>query len=285
MDVNTDKTGTLVSAHTGGFTGKFTGEIVRHEFPILGRDVRGKPLVYLDNAATTQKPRSVIEAIQRYYQLSNANVHRSLHALSEEATAAYEDSRRKVQRFINAGRPAEIIFTRGTTESINLVAASWGRTHLRAGDEILLTEMEHHSNLIPWQLLARDKDCTLRFIPFLEDGSLDLDALPRLWSKRTRLVSLVHVSNVFGTINPLREIIEFAHQRDVPVLVDSAQGVPHLPVDVQALDCDFLAFSGHKIYGPMGIGVLYAKEQLLEEMPPFMGGGEMIRAVWLDHAT
>ncbi len=285
MDVNTDKTGTLASPPTGGFTGKFTGESVRHEFPILGREVRGNPLVYLDNAATTQKPGSVIEAMRRYYERSNANVHRGLHALSEEATAAYEDSRRKVQRFINAGSPVEIIFTRGTTESINLVAASWGRSQLRAGDEILLTEMEHHSNLIPWQLLAREKNCTLRFIPFLEDGSLDLDALPRLWSERTRLVSLVHVSNVFGTINPLRKIIEFAHKRDVPVLVDSAQGVPHLPVDVQALDCDFLAFSGHKIYGPMGIGVLYAKEQLLEKMPPFMGGGEMIRAVWLDHAT
>lgn len=264
---------------------------IREDFPILKRSLPshngGQPrgLVYLDNAATSQKPRQVLEALDSFYRSRNANVHRALHTLGEEATAAYEGSRCKVQDFIHARSASEIIFTRGTTESINLVAYSWGRKYLKPGDEILLTEMEHHSNLIPWQILAAETGARLRFIPFVRDGTLALDALEQLWSERIRLVAVVHVSNVFGTVNDIRRIIDFAHRRDTPVLVDSAQGVPHLPVDVQELDCDFLAFSGHKTYAPTGVGVLYGKEHWLEQMPPFMGGGEMIRAVWLDRAT
>ncbi|HUV06177.1 MAG TPA: cysteine desulfurase [Spirochaetia bacterium] len=260
------------------------GESIRKDFPILKRAFWGKALAYLDNAATTQKPYQVLHAIYEQYAWSNANVHRAIHRLGEEATAAYEESRKAAQMFINARLPSEIIFTRGTTESVNLVASSWGRKHLRPGEEILLTEMEHHSNLIPWQLLARDLGCTLRFLPITETGTLDLEALPRLFTDRVRLVAITHVSNVLGTVNPLRRIIRFAHAREVPVLIDSAQGVPHLPVDVQELDCDFLAFSGHKMCGPTGIGVLYGKEELLDDMPPYMGGGEMISAVWLDRA-
>ena len=258
---------------------------IRGEFPILTRKMPGgKALVYLDNAATTQKPAPVLDALTGYYRRSNANVHRAPYSLGEEATALYEASRERVGRFVNAASPSEIVFTRGTTESINLVASSWGRAHLNEGDEILLTEMEHHSNLVPWQLLARERGCTLRFIPFTAEGVLDLDALDRLWSGRTRFVALVHVSNVLGSVNDIRRVIDFAHDRGVPVLVDAAQSVPHLPVDVQTLGCDFLAFSGHKMYGPTGIGVLYGREALLDGMPPYMGGGDMIRAVWLDRA-
>jgi cysteine desulfurase/selenocysteine lyase len=257
---------------------------VREDFPILGRTVRGRPLAYLDSAATSQKPRPVLRAIAEYYERSNANVHRALHTLAGEATAAYEESRRAVQAFIGARRPAEVVFTRGATEAINLVAASWGRSRLREGDEILLTEMEHHSNLVPWQLVAAERGCRLRFIPFRGDGTLDLDVLDRLEAERIRFVALTHVSNVFGTVNDVRRVVEWAHRREAPVLVDAAQSAPHLPVDVQALGCDFLAFSGHKMCAPMGIGVLYGREELLAAMPPFMGGGDMIRAVWLERA-
>ena len=258
---------------------------IRQDFPILRRQVHGKPLVYLDNAATSQKPKQVIEALVRYYSESNANIHRGIHALSEEATALYEGTRGAVCRFIGAPKPACVIFTRNTTEAINLVAHSWGRRHVGAGDEILLTEMEHHSNLVPWQMLAREKQAELKFIPVTPDGRLDLSALPRLMGPRTRLVSLTLASNVLGTINPVKEVQQAAHARGIPVFVDGAQGVPHMPVHVMDLNCDFLAFSAHKMLGPTGVGVLYAKEALLEEMDPFLGGGDMIRDVWLDHST
>jgi cysteine desulfurase/selenocysteine lyase len=269
---------------------------VREDFPILERRIsrrNGVPpggvpplsLAYLDNAATTQKPHQVLEALSNYYGNHNANVHRAFHTLGEEATALYEEARSRVREFIGAQSNSEIIFTSGTTESLNLIAGSWGRGLLKRGDEVLLTEMEHHSNLIPWQLLAKDKGITLRFIPFDEQGRLRLDLLETLWNDRIKLVTMVHVSNVFGTVNDVRRVARFAHRRGVPILVDSAQGVPHLPVDVEDLECDFLASSGHKMCGPMGIGVLYGKEDWLEKMSPYQGGGEMIRSVWLERAT
>jgi cysteine desulfurase/selenocysteine lyase len=227
----------------------------------------------------------VLDAITAYYERSNANVHRALHTLGEEATAAYEESRRRVQRFIGAASPSEIVFTRGTTEAINLVASSWGGENLREGDAVLLTEMEHHSNLVPWQLLAARRGFSLRFLAVEPDGRLDLDAMERGWDERVRLVALTHVSNVLGTINDVERVARFAHSRGALVLVDAAQSVPHMSVDVAALGCDFLAFSSHKMCGPMGIGVLYGREELLERMPPYMGGGEMIRAVWLEKST
>ncbi len=260
-------------------------EDIRADFPILGRMIGDRPLAYLDNAATTQKPRAVIDALALYYERTNANVHRSLHTLGEEATAAYEDARRAVQRFIGAGDAGEIVFTRGTTESINLAASSWGAANLTKGDVVLLTEMEHHSNLVPWQLCARKTGCTLRFIPVLADGSLDLSVLEEDWTHRVRLVCVTHVSNVLGTENDVRRLSRFAHARGALILVDGAQAVPHMQVDVRELDTDFYAFSAHKLYGPMGIGVLYARAPLLEEMPPYMGGGEMIRAVGLESST
>lgn len=263
----------------------FDVEAVRLDFPILHQDVHGQPLVYLDNAATSQKPRVVIEALDEYYRLYNANIHRGIHALSERATAAYEGARGKVAGFINARSPKEVIWTRNTTEAINLVAATWGRANLGPGDAILLTEMEHHSNLIPWQILAAETGAELRFIPITDGGLLDLDRLDDLLTERTKLVSIVHMSNVLGTINPVAEIGRRAHAVGARVLVDGAQSVPHLAVDVRALDCDFLAFSGHKMCGPTGIGVLYGKRALLEEMPPFLGGGDMIREVHLRHST
>ncbi len=258
---------------------------VRRDFPVLHQEVHGHPLVYLDNAASSQKPLRVIEAIDAYYRRYNANVHRGIHKLSEEATTAYEEARQKVARFINARSPKEVVFTRNATESINLVAYSWGRANIREGDEILLTEMEHHSNLVPWQLLAQEKGARLRFIPVTDDGLLDLDALDTLLTERTKLVSVVHMSNVLGTINPVAEIVHRAHEVGALVLLDGAQSVPHLKVDVQALDCDFLAFSGHKMCGPTGIGVLYGKREILEAMPPFLGGGDMIREVHLEWST
>ena len=259
--------------------------LVRQDFPILERTVHGRPLVYLDNAATTQKPRAVIDALVRYYENYNANIHRGLHTLSEEATARYEEVRLKVADFIGAPGPEGIIFTRNTTEAINLVAHAWGRKHLRAGDEILLTVTEHHSNLIPWQLLARATGAKLRFVDIDDEGRLLWDDVEELIGPRTRLVSVTHMSNVLGTINPVREVAGLAHSRGALVVVDGAQSVPHLPVDVQALDCDFMAFSAHKMLGPTGVGVLYGRQELLSEMDPFLGGGEMISRVLLEEAT
>lgn len=255
---------------------------IRRDFPILERELKpGVRVVYLDSTATSQKPVQVIEAMNEYYRWSNANIHRGIHTLAEEATALYEGSRGKVARLINAASPREIVFTRNTTESINLVAQSWGRANLREGDLIILTEMEHHSNLVPWQILAAEKGLVLKFIPVTGTGMLDLDEYHNLLNSRPRLVAITHMSNVLGTINPIKEIAEAAHQKGALVLVDGAQSVPHFPVNVQALDIDFLAFSGHKMCGPTGIGVLYGKKSLLEGMPPFLGGGDMIKRVTL----
>ena len=252
---------------------------VRRDFPILAQKVHGKPLVYLDNAATTQKPQPVLDAIVRYYSEDNANVHRGVHLLSERATEAYERARGVAQRFLNASRPEEIIFVRGTTEAINLVAQSYGRRNVVAGDEVIITAMEHHSNIVPWQMLCEEKGARLRVVPINDRGELILEEYEKLLGPKTRLVSLGHVSNALGTINPVRRIIELAHQQGVPVLVDGAQAAPRLKVDVQELDADFYAFSGHKIYGPTGIGVLYGKASLLDAMPPYQGGGDMISSV------
>lgn len=258
---------------------------IREDFPILNEKIHGKPLVYLDNAATTQKPLPVIDALRDYYLHHNANVHRAIHVLAERATEGYEKARQAVAEFIKARSERQIIFTRGTTEAINLVASAWGRKFVRAGDEIMLTEMEHHSNLVPWQILAQEVGAVLRFIPFTEEGILDVRRFETLLSGRTRIIALSHMSNVFGTINPIKRIIRMAHDRGIPVLLDGAQSVPHLPIDVDFLDCDFLAFSSHKMLGPTGIGVLYAKDHLLENMNPYQGGGEMISTVWLENST
>jgi cysteine desulfurase/selenocysteine lyase len=260
-------------------------ERVRADFPILGQRVRGKPLVYLDNAATSQKPQVVIDAVTRFYSSENANIHRGIHFLSERATLAYDGVREKVARYLNAGSAREIVFTRGTTESINLVAQTFGRTVLRPGDEVLITGMEHHSNIVPWQLLCEQTGARLRAVPITGTGELDLEAFDRLLGERTRLVALVHLSNALGTINPVRELVARAHARGVPVLVDGAQSAPHLGVDVQSLDCDFFACSGHKMFGPTGVGVLYGRESLLERMPPWQGGGDMISSVTLERST
>jgi cysteine desulfurase/selenocysteine lyase len=259
--------------------------LVRRDFPILGRTVHGRPLVYLDNAATTQKPRAVIDALVHYYENYNANIHRGIHALSEEATARYEEVRLKTARFIGAPGPETIVFTRNTTESINLVAHAWGRKYLRPGDEIVLTIMEHHSNLVPWQMLARDTGVKLQFVDIDDEGRLIWDDFERLIGPRTRLVSVTHMSNVLGTINPVKDIAELAHSHGALVLVDAAQSVPHMPVDISGLDCDFMAFSAHKMLGPTGVGVLYARQGLFEEMDPFLGGGEMIARVLPERST
>lgn len=252
---------------------------VKEDFPILQQEVHGKNLVYLDNAATTQKPVRVISAISHYYEKYNANVHRGVHYLSELATAQFEHARSRVKEFINAAHLEEIIFVRGTTEAINLVAQSYGRQKFVAGDEVILSELEHHSNIVPWQLLETQLGVKIRVIPVLDSGELDFDAYQQLFTSRTKMVSVNHVSNAIGTINPVADIIKVAHQHDVPVMLDGAQAVPHLSVDVQQLDVDFYAFSGHKMYGPTGIGVLYGKRDLLEAMPPYQGGGEMISQV------
>ena len=260
-------------------------EHIREDFPILRREIHGRPLVYLDNAATTQKPRSVIDALVHYYENSNANVHRGIHTLAEEATEAYEATRAHVARFIGARAAAEIVFTRGTTESINLVAASWGRHQLRPGDEIVVSELEHHSNIVPWQLTAAATGAVLRWIPIAQDGTLDMKAAKALIGPRTRLVAITQMSNVLGTITPVADLAALTHAHGALILVDGAQSAAHLPVDVTALDCDFFAFSAHKLLGPTGVGVLYAKEALLQQMEPYQGGGSMIETVTKEGAT
>jgi len=257
---------------------------IRQQFPALNRLVKGHPLVYFDNAATTQKPQVVIDALIDYYTNLNANVHRGIHTMAEEATAAFEASRDAAQHFINAASREEIIFTRGTTEGINLVAYTWGRKNIQAGDEIIISEMEHHSNIVPWQILCEEKGAVLKAIP-QQNGELLLDEYKKLLSSKTKLVSVVHVSNALGTVNPVEEIIHLAHEAGAVVMIDGAQSTVHLDIDVQAMDCDFFAFSSHKVYGPTGIGVLYGKKELLEAMPPFQGGGEMIKEVTLEKTT
>jgi cysteine desulfurase/selenocysteine lyase len=258
---------------------------IRQQFPVLNRLVKGHPLVYFDNAATSQKPQVVLDALVDYYTNMNANVHRGIHTLAEEATAAFEATRDTVRQFINAGSREEVIFTRGTTEGINLVAYTWGRQNIGQGDEIIISEMEHHSNIVPWQILCEEKGAVLRMIPINREGELQMDEFKKLLSAKTKLVSIVHVSNALGTVNPVEEIIQLAHEAGALVLVDGAQSTVHLDIDVQAMDCDFFAFSSHKLYGPTGIGVLYGKKHILQAMPPFQGGGEMIKEVTLEKTT
>ena len=258
---------------------------VRQDFPILQRTVRNKPLVYLDSAATTQKPKQVLDALANYYAQQNANIHRGVYVLSAEATAAYDEARRKVQHFVNARSAQEVIFTRNSTESINLVAHSFGRENVGPGDEVLITHMEHHANIVPWQLLCERSGARLRVAPINDQGELLMDEFAQCLNARTKLVAIVHLSNSLGTINPVSEVIQLAHQQDVPVLIDGSQAAYHMPIDVQALDCDFYVFTGHKLYGPTGIGVLYGREKLLDSMPPFLGGGDMIRSVTFDKTT
>ncbi|RQO75810.1 cysteine desulfurase CsdA [Pedobacter sp. KBW06] len=260
-------------------------QAIRSQFPILSRTVNDKPLVYLDNAATSQKPQCVIDALSDYYGRYNANIHRGIHTLAEEATLAYEATRFAVQEFIGAASAEEIIFSRGTTEGINLVAYTWGRQHIKAGDEILISGMEHHSNIVPWQILCQEKNAVLKVIPVSEEGELSMEDYKSLLTEKTKLVSIVQVSNALGTVNPVKEMIDAAHAIGAKVLVDGAQSAVHLDIDVQALDCDFFAFSGHKVYAPTGIGVLYGKKELLESMPVFHGGGEMIKEVTFEQTT
>ena len=271
--------GTITARSRGGRSAAFEVERIRQDFPLLGEKIRGKPLVYLDNAATSQKPHVVIDTIRQFLSTYNSNVHRGVHQLSERATEAYEQARTRVQGFINAAESREIIFVRGTTEAINLVAQSYGRTHIGTGDELVISAMEHHSNIVPWQILCEQTGAVLRVVPINDDGEMLLDEYVTLLTPRTRLVAVAHVSNALGTINPVREIIRLARRQGVPVLVDGAQAVPHLKVDVRELDCDFYGFSGHKVFGPTGIGVLYGRARLLEAMPPYQGGGDMIKSV------
>lgn len=254
-------------------------DAIRAQFPILQCEINGKPLVYLDNGATSQKPQSVIDTISRYYELENSNIHRGVHTLSQEATSAYEDVRKKVQKFINAEHSHEIIFTSGTTGGINLVASSFGEKLVRKGDEILITAMEHHSNIVPWQMLCERNGAHLKVLPISKEGEVDIEEFKKLIGPKTELISLVHVSNSLGTINPIKEMIEIAHKQSIPVLIDGAQAIHHMPVDVQELDADFYVFSAHKMYGPTGVGVLYGKEELLNDMTPYQGGGDMIKSV------
>ncbi|HSD10789.1 MAG TPA: cysteine desulfurase [Candidatus Binatia bacterium] len=258
---------------------RFDVERIRRDFPVLQRKVHGNPLVYLDNAATSQKPKAVIDTLTRYYSEQNSNIHRGIHHLSEEATSAYEDARAKVKRFLNAAEDREIVFVRGTTEAINLVAQSYGRVFVKPGDEIVITAMEHHSNIVPWQLLGEQTGARLRVVPINDEGELLIDELEPMLTGKTRLIAVAHVSNALGTVNPVKRIAKLAHRRGIPVLVDGAQAVPHMKVDVQDLDCDFYAFSGHKMYGPTGVGILYGKSRWLEKMPPYQGGGSMISLV------
>ncbi len=263
----------------------FNIEQIRADFPILQQQIYKRPLIYFDNAASTQKPSQVIDAIRQYYEHDNCNIHRGVHYLSVKATEAYEEARKEIRQFINAKSTHEIIFTKGATESLNLVASSFGKRYVHSGDEVITTIMEHHSNFVPWQQMCLERGARMHVVGINEKGELDLEELKSLLSEKTRLVALTHVSNVLGTINPVKEIVELAHKYGVPVLIDGAQGVSHLPVDVQDLDCDFYCFSGHKLYAPMGTGVLYGKEKYLEEMPPYQLGGEMIKDVYLDHTT
>jgi cysteine desulfurase/selenocysteine lyase len=263
----------------------FDVDTIRKDFPILKQLVHGKPLVYLDNAATSQKPAAVIEAMTRYYSADNSNIHRGVHLLSERATKEYEEARVKVQAFINAAQAKEIIFVRGTTEAINLVTNSYGRANVKTGDEVLITAMEHHSNIVPWQMLCEEKGARLRVVPINDDGELILEEFEKLLNERTKIISVAHISNALGTINPIRGIVEIAHRHNIPVMIDGAQAAPHTKIDVQELDCDFYAFSGHKVYGPTGIGVLYGKASLLDAMPPYQGGGDMIASVTFEKTT
>lgn len=256
---------------------------IRKDFPILSREVYGKPLVYLDNSATTQKPRIVVDAIANEYYSENANVHRGVHFLSQQATELHESARAKIAKFLNASSPSEIVFTRGATEGLNLVASSFGEAFLKEGDEVIISAMEHHSNIVPWQLLEMRKGIKIKVIPITEDGELRVDEYKKLFDERTKLVSVTHVSNVLGTVNPVKELATIAHSHNVPILIDGAQSVPHIKVDVRDMDCDFYAFSGHKIYGPTGIGALYGKAEWLEKLPPYQGGGEMIKNVHFGH--
>lgn len=266
-------------------TAEFDVAKIRADFPILNEKIHGKPLVYLDNAATAQKPSHVIEVLNDYYRETNSNIHRGVHTLSEKATAQYESARNKVKDFVNAESTKEIIFVRGTTDAINLVAQSFGRDTLKAGDEIIITELEHHSNIVPWQILSDQTGATLRYVPINDAGELILEEFEKLLNNKTRIVAVGHISNALGTINPIKTIIDKAHAVGAKVLVDGAQAVPHTRVDVKALDCDFYAFSGHKLFGPTGIGVLYGKEALLDAMPPYQGGGDMIQMVTMEKST
>lgn len=257
----------------------FNTEQLRREFPVLNQEVNGKPLVYFDNAATTQKPKAVVERLMEYYYKENSNIHRGAHFLSQQATEAYENARETTRLYLNAAYSHEIIFSRGTTEAINLVASSFSKKFVNQGDEILLSAMEHHSNIVPWQMACQERGAILKVIPINEKGELLMEDYEKLLTDKTRIVAVTHVSNALGTINPVKEMIAMAHQKGIPVLIDGAQAVPHMKVDVQALDCDFYCFSGHKLYGPMGVGVLYGKEEWLQQMPPYQGGGEMIKEV------
>jgi len=274
-----------MSTLTSEVTADFGVERIREDFPVLKQTIHGKPLVYLDSAATAQKPYAVIDAIRRFHEVDCANIHRGVHELSQRSTAAYEAARGKAKRFINARSKTEMIFVRGTTEGINLVAAAWGRKNIKAGDEIVISAMEHHSNIVPWQMLVEEKDAKLRVIPMNDRGELLLEEYEKLLGPRTRLVAFTHVSNALGTINPARQMVEMAHRAGALALVDGAQAVPHMKVDVQALDADFYAFSGHKLIGPTGIGFLYGKSKLLDAMPPYQGGGDMIRTVTFEKTT
>ena len=264
---------------------QFDIERIRRDFPILQTEMHGKPLAFLDNGASSQKPRSVIETVDHYYRAQHTNIHRAVYALSQQATDAFEGAREKLRAFIGARSEKEIIFVRGCTEGVNLVASAYGRPHVNEGDEVMITHMEHHSNIVPWQLLCQERGAILRVVPINDAGELDLEAYRAMLNERTRIVALVHVSNSLGTVNPVKEIIDLAHAHDVPVLLDGAQAVPHMRVDVQELDCDFYTFSGHKMFGPTGIGVLYGKEALLENMTPYQGGGDMIRSVTFEKTT
>jgi cysteine desulfurase/selenocysteine lyase len=274
-----------VTTVTKAITPVFDVEKIREDFPVLKQKIHGKPLVYLDNAATAQKPQAVIDAIRKFYEVDCANIHRGVHELSQRSTAAYEETRAKVKRFLNARSKSEIIFVRGTTEGINLVTQTWGRRNLREGDEIIIAGLEHHSNIVPWQMLCEEKAARLRVIPIDDRGELILEEYEKLLSPRTRMVAIGHVSNALGTINPVRQIVLMAHQAGALTLIDGAQAVPHMKVDVQALDTDFYTFSGHKAVGPTGIGVLYGKSKLLNAMPPYQGGGDMIRTVTFEKTT